>query len=175
MSKSEQPDVSERDDMPRDDIPELSQQSQDPNDANNDNAPMIHTYPVDSRTSALRNRVRLETEGKEVILQSELPFHIPRRPNESDGDYTKRFSDTMNSMIERGVYILSDKITRNSAPTVFTVYGREFDVGPESGITKGEYRDFSQWMGSKQAKEGGYEGMPQRFRKFEVAKETSQS
>lgn len=165
MSKSEQLGVSEGD--------EPFQQSEDPNDANHDDAPMIHTYPVDYRANALRNRVLLEAEGKEVFLQSELPSHIPRQPNESDVDYTKRFSDTMNSMIQRGVYILSDEITHDIAPSIFDIYGREFDVGPESGITKGEYRDFSQWMGSKQAEEEGYEGMPERFRKFEVAKETS--
>lgn len=134
---------------------------------------MIHTYPVDYRTNALRERVRLESEGKEVIFQSELSSHIPRQPDESDGDYAKRFSDTMNGMIQRGVHILGDKITHNTAPNLFSIYGREFDVGPESGITKGEYRDFSQWMGSKQAEEEGYEGMPEIYRKFEVAKETS--
>lgn len=170
MSTREQSAVPERDDSP-----ESYRQSQDPNDANEDDAPMIHTYPLDSYTNALRHRDRLKAEGKEVILQSELPSHIPRQPDECGGDYIKRFSDTMNSMIQRGVYILNDEITHNTAPNIFDIFDREFDVGPESGITKGEYRDFEEWMGSKRAEEEGYKGMPERFRKFEVVKGTSSS
>lgn len=130
---------------------------------------MIHKVPKDYRTSALRDRARLEAEGQEGILQSELPSHIRRQPDESDEEYTKRFADMMNSMIQRGVHILNDKTTHDVAPNSFIVHGREFNVGPESGITKGEYREFSRWMGSKAGAEG-YEGVPEEFRKFEVRK-----
>ena len=131
---------------------------------------MVYRTPKDYRTSALRQREVLQAEGKVVILQSELPSHIPRQPDEPGADYAKRFTETMNGMIRRGVMILNDQTTADVSPDVFGIGGHEFDVGPKSGITKKEYREFSDWMGSDEAEEKGYEGVPERFRRFEVIK-----
>ena len=97
-----------------------------------------------------QERDRLIAEGANpasVILQSELHNHIIRREGKSVGDYMKRYSDDMNAMIRRGVSILNDLLTADMVPSGFrTEDGRFFDLGPESGATKGEYREFGQWL-----------------------------
>jgi hypothetical protein len=52
-----------------------------------------------------------------VILQSELHNHIIRREGESIDDYMRRYSDTMNAMIRRGVSILSGLLIANMVPS----------------------------------------------------------
>lgn len=144
-------------------------------DHEDDNAPMVHYEPKDYRSWALAERERRQGQGEEAILMSELPSLIPRVPDESDGDYVKRYIDKMNEMTRRGVAILNDQCTGDVAPNVFQFGGHSFDVGPESGITKKENRGSSEWIGSEEAEQKGYEGVPERFLKFEVRKDGSQS
>ena len=115
-----------------------------------DDEPMVYEIPVDCAALSRQERDRLIAEGANpasVILQSELHNHIIRREGKSVGDYMKRYSDDMNAMIRRGVSILNDLLTADMVPSGFrTEDGRFFDLGPESGATKGEYREFGQWL-----------------------------
>lgn len=119
---------------------------------------------------ALAERPKLQAEGHEVVLQSEV-FSTPRLPAESDAQYAKRISETMNDMIRRGVMILNDQCTADVAPDFFSIKNHSFDVGPKSGITKKEYREFNEWIDSVwEAEEAGIEdvSVPEKFRNFEV-------
>lgn len=137
-------------------------------DEDDDNAPMVHYIPKDYRSWAFAERETLQSQGEEVVLMSELPTLIPREPDESGTEYVRRYTNKMNEMIRRGVSILNDQCNGDVAPNLFTVGGHDFDVGPESGITKRQYREFGEWIGSEEAGEKGYEGVPRRFLKFEV-------
>ncbi|KAK5168997.1 uncharacterized protein LTR77_006306 [Saxophila tyrrhenica] len=134
-----------------------------------DDAPMVHTTPSDHATWAPKEVERLRSEGKEAMLMREIPSQIPREEGESGADYAKRFSEYMNNLIRRGVSIMDDQITHNAAPNQFTIGEHEFDVGPHSGITKREYREFGDYLFSEGAT---YDGIPERFLKFEVPKGT---
>ena len=72
----------------------------------------------------------------------------------------------MNGMIRRSVQILNDQKMHDVTPGLFEVCGHGFDIGPGLGITKGEYREFSNRMGGEDVKYGDF---PERFKKFEVA------
>lgn len=141
------------------------------NDDDDDDSLMVHTTEVDYAGHARKHREELLAEGKEVVLMSELSTLIPCREGESAGDYVNRYADGMNDMIRRGVYILSDQITHDVAPGGFHIDGHDFDVGPESGVTKKEYREFSELLGRGDL---SYDDIPQRFKKFEVEKPHSE-
>ncbi|KOS38107.1 hypothetical protein ACN38_g11072 [Penicillium nordicum] len=108
---------------------------------------MVYRISKDYATMARRERDSLLAEGADpnsVILQSELHNYIPRRENDSIDEYTKRYADTMMEMTRRGVRILNDKLTGDHMPSIFgTASGKVFDLGPESGSIKGEYREFT--------------------------------
>lgn len=111
-----------------------------------DDKPMVYRISKDYATIARQERQSLLAEGADpdsVILQSELHNYVPRRESDSVDDYTKRYADTMMDMTRRGVRILNDMLTGDTMPDTFgTASGRTFDLGPESGSTKGEYREF---------------------------------
>ncbi|KAJ5798644.1 uncharacterized protein N7503_006149 [Penicillium pulvis] len=134
-----------------------------------DDEPMVYRIPVDYATIARRERQRLLAKGANpdsVILQSELHNHVPRRENDSVDQYTKRYAATMMDMTRRGVRILNDVLTGDAMPATFvTASGKIFDLGPESGSTKGEYREFRRWfMGIQEAEQIE---VPEKWLKFE--------
>ena len=149
--------------------PTSKQPSENVPDDSDDDALMVHVTPADNAITAPVERDRLRSEGQEAYLMSEIPTLIPRREGEAGGDYAKRYSEYMNSLIARGVSILADNVTHNAAPNAFTVDGHTFDVGPHSGITKKEYREFGDWLASEGA---SYSEVPERFKRFEVAEGT---
>jgi hypothetical protein len=95
-----------------------------------DDEPMVYEIPVDYAALTRQDRDHLIAEGADpdsVILQSELHNHVIRREGESIDDYTKRYTDTMNAMIRRGVSILNDLLTADMLPSGFgTEDGRFF-------------------------------------------------
>lgn len=133
-------------------------------EAGDEDGPMIYVERKDYAASAQKYRKELLEQGEEVVLQSELPSLIPCKEGESAGDYAKRYSDGMNEMIRRGVYILNDETTHDVVPNVFVVDGREFDVSERSGITKREYREFSDLTAGGGIK---YADIPEKFLRFE--------
>ncbi|KAK3051359.1 hypothetical protein LTR09_007382 [Extremus antarcticus] len=136
-----------------------------------DNEPMVHVTPSDNATWAPKEKEKLISKGKESVLMSELPGLVgPKRDDETGADYAKRYSNYLNDLIRRGVSVLGDTITHNSAPNGATIDDHEFDIGPNSGITKKEYREFGDWMSGEGA---SYSDTPERFLKFEVPKGTS--
>ncbi|KAJ5958921.1 uncharacterized protein N7479_006071 [Penicillium vulpinum] len=104
---------------------------------------MVYDTPIDYAGLAHRERDQLIAEGADpdsVILQSELHNHIIRREGEALDDYMKRYSETMITMISRGVHILNDLSTADVVASGFgTEDGRFFDLGPGSGATKGSF------------------------------------
>ncbi|KAJ5142607.1 uncharacterized protein N7515_001394 [Penicillium bovifimosum] len=134
-----------------------------------DDEPMVYRISKDYATMARRERDSLLAEGADpdsVILQSELHNYVPRRENDSVDEYTKRYADTMMEMTRRGVRILNDKLTGDHMPSIFgTASGKVLDLGPESGSTKGEYREFTQWLWGVQGAE--QIEVPEKWLKFE--------
>lgn len=135
-----------------------------------DDEPMVYETPRDYATSARQERDRLIAEGADpdsVIFQSEIGNHIPRREGEPSADFAKRYAETMIAMIGRGVSILNDQCTADVVASEFrTADGRFFDLGPGSGATKGEFREFSQWF-SETAEVGQIYVVPEKWLKFE--------
>ncbi|KAL1848582.1 hypothetical protein Plec18170_007889 [Paecilomyces lecythidis] len=135
-----------------------------------DDEPMVYETPQDYATSARQERDRLISEGADpdsVILQSELRDHIQRQEGDSSADFAKRYAKTMKDMIDRGVSILNDQCTADVVASKFGLAdGRVFDLGPGSGATKGEFREFSQWF-SEVSKSGQIHEVPEKWLKFE--------
>jgi hypothetical protein len=131
---------------------------------------MVYEAPQDYATSARQERDRLIAGGADpdsVIFQSELRNHIRRREGESSADFAKRYAETMNAMIGRGVSILNDQCTTDVVASGFGIAdGRFFDLGPGSGVTKGEFREFSQWF-SEMSEAGQVHEVPEKWLKFE--------
>ena len=140
-----------------------------------DHEPMVYETPRDYATLARQERDRLIAEGADpdsVIFQSELGNHIIRQEGEPSADFVKRYTETMNAMIGRGVSILNDLCTRDVVASGFgTGDGRFFDLGPGSGATKGEFREFSQWF-SEMSKSGQKFEVPEKWLKFEKTDKT---
>ncbi|RMJ21141.1 hypothetical protein PHISP_07990 [Aspergillus sp. HF37] len=134
-----------------------------------DDEPMVYETPRDYATSARQGRDRLIAEGADpdsVIFQSELRNHILRQEGESSADFAKRYAETMNAMIGRSVSILNDQCTTDVVASGFrTADGRFFDLGPGSGATKGEFREFSRWFSKKS--EAGQMHEVSKWLKFE--------
>ncbi|KAJ5206233.1 hypothetical protein N7491_003146 [Penicillium cf. griseofulvum] len=135
-----------------------------------DDEPMVYEIPIDYAALSRQERDRLIAEGADpdsVILQSELYNHVIRQEGESIDDYAKRYSYTMNTMIHRGVSILNDLLIADMVPSGFgTKDGRFFELGPESRATKGEYREFRQWL-SEASVAGQTSEVPEKWLKFE--------
>jgi hypothetical protein len=141
-----------------------------PHDSDDD--PMVYETPRDYASWARQHRQELLASGtkpEDVILESEVRDHVPLREGESDIEYTQRYVETMNGMIQRGVMILNDQCTADVVAHGFGFKdGRRFDLGPGSGVTKGMFRDFGQWF-DERVDVGGEAGVvPERFRRFEV-------
>ncbi|KAM0540817.1 hypothetical protein ACHAPJ_013487, partial [Fusarium lateritium] len=67
--------------------------------------------------------------------------------NEPPAKFAKRYSEEMNAMIRRGVYMLNDQCTADVVASVFgAADGMVFDLGPGSGATQGEFRKFNKWF-----------------------------
>ena len=153
-------------------IPSESSQGHENDGAphDSDDEPMVYETPQDYATSAHQKRDRLIAEGTDpdsVILQSEVRNHVPRREGESPADFGKRYCETMKAMISRGVSILNDVCTADVVPSGFvTEDGRFFDLGPGSGVTKGEFREFSRWFSEMVEAEQMHE-VPEKWLKFE--------
>jgi hypothetical protein len=133
-----------------------------------DDEPMVYETPQDYATSAREERDRLIAGGAapdSVILQSEFQRLVPRHDGEPPEDFTQRYVKTMMDMIGRGVIILNDDAVADVAPDSFvSPDGRTFDLGPQSGATKGEYREFTEWFA--QLSDAGGE-VPVKWLKFE--------
>ncbi|RAO72316.1 uncharacterized protein BHQ10_008328 [Talaromyces amestolkiae] len=136
-----------------------------------DDEPMVYVTSKDYATIARQTRDRLIAEGADpdsVIFQSDLPKIIQRQEGESRTDFAKRFSATMNDMIKRGVLILNDTCTADVVASGFRFRGgRRFDLGPRSGATKREFREFSKWF-SDNANTGEVPEVPEKWLKFEM-------
>lgn len=134
----------------------------------------IGCIPRDYATAARQERDRLIAEGADpdsIVLQSELGNYVIRREDESVDDFTKRYAETMMTMIHRGVAILNDLLIGDFVASEFkTKDGRFFDLGPGSGATKGEFREFSQWFSEVSVARQAYE-VPERWLKFEKLEE----
>ncbi|KAJ5735615.1 uncharacterized protein N7483_000740 [Penicillium malachiteum] len=134
-----------------------------------DDEPMVYMIPRDYATAAREERQSLLAEGADpdsIILQSELHNYVPRKENDTVNEYTKRYADTMMDMTRRGVRILNDMLIADPVPTTFgTASGKFFDLGPKSGTTKGEYREFMQWLFGVQ--EAEHIEVPEKWLKFE--------
>lgn len=66
--------------------------------------------------------------------------------------------------------ILNAQTTADTAPNVASIGGHDFEIGPVSGITKKEYREFEDWRSSDEAKAKGFEGAAARFMKFHIGR-----
>ncbi|KAJ5273430.1 hypothetical protein N7478_008555 [Penicillium angulare] len=134
-----------------------------------DDEPMVYETPKDYAIFARRERERRIAEGADpnsVIFQSEIRNHVPRQEGEPPAEFVKRYSQTMNSMIQRGVVILNDQCTADVVASGFdTADGRYFDLGPGSGATKGDFRKFSEWFDESEG--GELNEVPERWLKFE--------
>lgn len=138
-----------------------------------DDAPMVYVTPNDYASWAIKEKEVMRSQGEEAILQSEVKGMVPRHDGESPGDYAKRYSDFMNELVRRGVSILNDQTTHDQVPDRFFIPGHEFNVGPKSGVTKREYREFTEWISA--VSEGvSDEDIPERFRKYEIAQPPSE-
>jgi hypothetical protein len=135
-----------------------------------DDEPMVYETPRDYATSARQERDRLIDEGANpdsIIFQSELRNHILRQEGESSADFAKRYVNTINAMVGRGVSILNDQCTTDVVASGFrTADGRFFDLGPGSGATKREFREFGQWF-SEMSEAGQMYEVPEKWLKFE--------
>lgn len=141
-----------------------------------DDEPMVYEKHCDYKTSAQQSRDHLIAEGLDpdsIIFQSDLRNRIPRREGESRAEFAKRYIETVNAMIRGGITILNDQCTTQVAASRFrTADGRVFDLGPESGVTKSEFREFSQWF-SEISKAGQVHQVPEKWLKFEVSERKS--
>ncbi|KAE8329575.1 hypothetical protein BDV39DRAFT_171606 [Aspergillus sergii] len=164
----EQKDLDQRSGMTHSEPAQAHGDDEVPHDS--DDEPMIYVTPRDYATSARQERDRLIDEGADpdsVILQSEVRNHVPRREGESPADFAKRYAEIMNAIIGRGVSILGDMCTADVVASGFeTEDGRFFDLGPGSGATKGEFREFSQWF-SEMLEAGQRQEVPEKWLKLE--------
>jgi hypothetical protein len=133
-----------------------------------DNELLVHKTPRDYAGSARRKRERLIAEGTDpnnVLLQSEL---FTRKAGETVEDFTRRLSAEMKAARDRGAIILNDMSVADVKPDFFQVRGKAFDLGRNSGVTRGEYREFGEWfVRVMDEKEDRVLEVPERWRKFE--------
>lgn len=139
-----------------------------------DDEPMVYDTPRDYATYVRQERdwlISMGADPESIVFQSELCKHVPRRQDdEADAEYAKRFSNKMNEMIKQGTLILNDVATMDGVASGHGVpKGRFFDLGPESGATKGEFKAFEKWWFEIYQSEEPVE-VPERWLKFERAK-----
>jgi hypothetical protein len=132
---------------------------------------MVHFTPIDFAATARAERDRLVAQGTDpgsIIFMSEFSQRFPQQEGESNRDFSHRRSTTMQAMVADDVVILNDQGTGNRVPDVFpSKDGRTFDLGPNSGVTKGEYREFTKWFYQVWRAEAGPEyEVPERWLKF---------
>lgn len=135
-----------------------------------DDEPMVYSTRKDYAAWARQTRDQLIADGVDpdsIILQSNLRNHVPQQEGESHDDYRKRYVETINDMIRRGIKILNDQCTTEVKASVFGIAdGRRFDLGPRSSVTKGEFREFSEWF-SNATRAGQVHEVPEKWLKFE--------
>nr|POF17503.1 short-chain dehydrogenase/reductase tropg [Quercus suber] len=135
--------------------------SYDPHDS--DDEPMVYRTPRDYATLARGQRDRLIAEGADpdpIILLSEIRNHVPAREGEPSADFAKRYVETMKAMMSLGVSVLNDQFTADVVASGFaTPDGRHFDLGPGSGATKGEFREFREWFMKIEQSDQAYENV----------------
>ena len=159
---------------------EQSAQDDENNDAprDSDDELMIYETPRDYASWARQERERLIANGTDpdmVMLQSEVGNHIPRGEGETAAEFVHRYSKAMNAMIARGVIILNDQCTADVvASSFFAGDGRLFDLGPGSGATKGEFREFNQWF-SENSEAGTVPEVPEKWKKFQKLDQDNQA
>jgi len=131
---------------------------------------MVYEKSKDYATSAHQSRDHPIAEGVDpdsIIFQSDLRNRILRREDESPADFAERYRETINAMIGRGITILNDQCTTEVVASRFrTADGRIFDLGPGSGTTKREFREFSQWF-SEISRARQVHQVPEKWLKFE--------
>lgn len=142
-----------------------------------DDEPMVHETRKDYGPSARAWRDKLIADGADpdsIIFASTLRNQIPRREGESSADFEKRFVKTMFDMKKRGITVLNDQWTTEIVASTFGMAGgRRFDLGPGSGVTKREFREFSEWW-AEAAKAGQkVHEVPEKWLKFEKQAEGS--
>lgn len=139
-----------------------------------DNEPMVYETPYDYAADARQKRDWLLSMGADpdtMVLQSEIKNHVPPGDNEPGAECAARYVATMKDMIKRNVMILNDQSTGDSVATGFGLPdGRHFDLGPKSGVTKGEFRAFGQWWIGVYDADGEIE-VPERWLKFQTVDE----
>lgn len=139
------------------------------NHGDSDDELMVYYTPMDYAAWARQTRDQLIADGVDpdsIIFQSNLRSHISRQEGESDIDYSKRYMETVNDMIRRGVKILNDQCTGNVVASQFGMPDKRcFDLGPGSGATKREFREFTEWFA--QVPKAGPVHVPEKFLKFE--------
>jgi len=136
-----------------------------------DNEPMVYVTPVDYANEARQERDRLVAEGVDpdsIILMSEVENHVPQREDrQSSVDLAASWVETLRAMTGQGITILNDQSTADVVPGGYvTPDGRYFDLGPGSGATKGEYREFVQWW-ERASAASEPEDVPLKWLKFE--------
>lgn len=132
---------------------------------------MVHFTPIDFAAVAREERDRLIAQGTDpdsIIFMSEFSRRFPQQESESNQNFSHRRSTTMKAMVADNVTILNDQGNGNRVPDRFpSKDGRYFDLGPESGVTKGEYREFTEWFYKVwRAEEGQVYEVPERWLKF---------
>lgn len=142
-----------------------------------DDEPMVHETRKDYGPSARAWRDKLIADGADpdsIIFASTLRNQMPRREGESSADFQKRFVKTMFDMKKRGITVLNDQWTTSIVASTFGMAGgRRFDLGPGSGVTKREFREFSEWW-AEAAKAGQkVHEVPEKWLKFEKQAEGS--
>ncbi|KUL88334.1 hypothetical protein ZTR_05025 [Talaromyces verruculosus] len=136
-----------------------------------DDEPMVHETREDYGPSARAWRDQLIADGADpesIIFQSTLRNQMPRLEGESSADFEKRCVKTMFDMKKRGITVLNDQWTTVIVASTFVMAGgRRFDLGPGSGVTKREFREFREWC-AEVAKAGEkVPEVPERWLKYE--------
>jgi hypothetical protein len=159
--------------MPEPNVPEVQSAQacrDDEAPQNSDDELMVYETPHDYATQAREQRERLIKNGADpasIVLQSEIGNHVPRQEGEAPVEYSQRFVECMGAMLARGVVILNDMSTADVVPSGFgTADGRTFDLGPGSGATKREFREFTQWF-EEALDEGVLPEVPEKWKKFQ--------
>lgn len=146
-------------------LPESAESHED-----SDDELMVHETRKDYGPSARAWRDQLIADGvdpESIIFASDLRNQIPRQEGESSTDFEKRYAKSMFDMIKRGITVLNDQWTTEIVASTFVMAGgRRFDLGPGSGVTKREFREFHEWFSEAARAKQVYE-VPEKWAKFE--------
>jgi len=116
-----------------------------------DDEPMIYSIPIDFAAFAREERERLIADGASpdaVVFEYQVADYVPHVKGETPEEYAARYVHTYNDMMERGLVVEFYKgwAAEEVWPQQETPDGRVFDLGPETGITRGEFREISEWF-----------------------------